>query len=69
MILLMIQCGSGRIICMGFQYFLESTTQSSTNNPLMMLQKLIHLLDKAYPCSNETVCLLHTIKPVPTPIG
>jgi hypothetical protein len=33
-ILLMIQCGSGRIICMGFQYFLESTTQSSTNNPL-----------------------------------
>jgi hypothetical protein len=68
-ILLMIQHGSGRIICTGFQYFLESTTQSSTSNPLMMLQKLVHLLDKACPCSNETVCLLHTIELVPTPIG
>jgi hypothetical protein len=35
----------------------------------MMLQKLVYLLDKASPCYKETMCLLHTIEPVPTPFG
>jgi hypothetical protein len=53
----------------GLSVFLGINNQSSTDKPMMMLQKLVHLLDMACPCYNETVCLLHTIEPVPTPFG
>jgi hypothetical protein len=51
----------------GLSVFLGINHPIFHQQPLMMLQKLVHLLDKACPCSNNTVCLLHTIEPVPTP--